>query len=135
MVNKGKTAAETDAAFQDTLVVWVRADLFSPAGGQTQKSAGWWEREVCAGVRVQSYGCGHILQPWVVLVTGKLRRAVELLFFPLPERRARGAQCVPSPETALCSSGRAEMANANLKSQAANAHLISVLLHCKLATA
>lgn len=62
MANKGKTAAETDVAFQDTLLVWVRAHLFSPAGGQSQKPAGWWECEVCAGVRVQRYGCGHILK-------------------------------------------------------------------------
>lgn len=35
MVNKGKTAAEPEVAFQDTLVVWVRARLFLPAGDRS----------------------------------------------------------------------------------------------------
>lgn len=67
-------------------------------------------------------------------VPGKRRRAVKLLFFPVPECGSGRVQCVPSPDTAPCSSGWADMANANLKSQVASAHLISVLLHRELAT-
>lgn len=77
-------------------------------------------------------GCGMFCTGCACVVKGK-QNSCEAAALPSHWKQIQeDVVCVPMAPLAGCSSGWTEMANANLESQVAETHLISVLLHCKL---